>query len=109
MKKPKYSREEISELRDKLIKFEVAAHLSEALETTELSLTEYLEYAGTAEIRLEAFQYIAHEAYVLEHRAKELRKIVQAFRKPLTEIPTKINDENPIIAAVAQWRLSLGH
>ena len=108
MKKPKYSREEISELRDKLKDLDTLNY-DEALVTTKQSITDYLEFAGTAEIRLDAFQSIAHEAYVLEQQAKELRQIVQAFQKPLTEIPKKINDENPVIATVAQWRLSIGH
>lgn len=56
----------------------------------------------------EAYEDIASEASSLEFQAKELRRIVKAFRCLPEELPTLINDQNKTVATVATWRLSLG-
>lgn len=114
MKKPMYSIEEVESFSQILNKTlaestEDNRNYDDAILTVRNSIEEHLNSPLDVEdYPFDVFHSIAHEAYVLEMQAKELRKIVRTFKKPIEELPTEINSDNPVIKAVAHWRLSLG-
>jgi hypothetical protein len=57
---------------------------------------------------IEAYEELAAEASALESQARAIRSTVKAFKCPVEDLPTKINNENKTIATIAAWRLSLG-
>jgi hypothetical protein len=108
MKKLMYSVNEIRELVLELEK-DKDSFLQEDINVTKNSLSIFVLYEGNIDGHpFEAFQGIASDAYILEQRAKQLRNIVRAFKCPVKDLPTLMNDENSMISAIARWRLKLG-
>lgn len=108
MKKPMYSVEEIHNLILELEKNK-ESFPQEEISVTKESLSFFVLSEGEIEGHpFQAFQGIAAEAYNLEQDAKQLRRIARSFKCPVKDLPTLMNDENPIISEIARWRLKLG-
>lgn len=105
MKKPVFSVEELRTLLSDLDNS--SADDTEQLSVVKESLSGYI-LSTDEERNYDVHQLIAGEAATLEYRAKMLRSIVRAFKKPMNEVPKDMNDQNAVISSIARWRLRLG-
>ena len=100
MKKPMYTTEEIHNL---LLEIEKEPEVSIPYTQVKEHLSSFI-----LENNFDPIRGLTREAQKLEEQAREIKRIVHSFKKPLKELPKEINSPNNIISSIARWRLKLG-